>query len=308
MSKEPIKQEEEVVEQQEVVVNDDAVDEAAFASGFSGKEEENKEEVKDENKEEVEAKTEEVVEEKVEEPKYVQLTQADFETLKAGAAKASELEGKVNEQFRKAFGTMGSLKQAIDKISNTKGDIDMAALEDMEKAFPELGEQMRRILVKQGKIENEPGESPKQEGMSPESLETLFKQREEKKISEEIAEEHPDWVNTVGAFGTQTPFRVWLSKQGEAYETKINRTRSPRLVIEALDKFEADRVKAPPAPSKEGVNKGTQRQAAPPSQRTPNPQARRDLLREGVNPRGSGVTPPRPKSELDHFTDGFTQR
>lgn len=313
MSKEPTKIEEEEKGDETVVdtAATAAEEEAAFASGFKGADspsDEKKDEIKEPPTEESDKKDEEVKEPppvvEVKKPTYVQITAEELEELRAGAKKVAEIEGKVTEQFRKAFGTMGTLKQAIDKVSNDRGEINKEALAKLEVDFPELGAQIRDVLVRQGKVE----EKIEQSRDASVDLEKLLKKSKDEDIEAEIAEEHPDWKQVIGPWGVKTEFRTWLASKGESYENKVNSTRSPRTLIAALDSFKADRAKkpAPPAKDEKGANGTTSAKGSPQVQRPASGgQPRRDLLRASVQPRGTGATPPRPKSELDHFSDGF---
>lgn len=52
----------------------------------------------------------------------------------------------------------------------------------------------------------------------------------------------PEWPDIVGAPGTRTPWRQWLSEQPEDYQLLVNEARSPQVVVEAITKFHRTRA------------------------------------------------------------------
>lgn len=50
---------------------------------------------------------------------------------------------------------------------------------------------------------------------------------------------YPSWREIVGEFGSRAPFRLWLEGQDQAYQDTINSTRSPGVILDAINAFMA---------------------------------------------------------------------
>lgn len=244
---------------------------------------------------------------KVETEEYVKLTPKQYQELLAMGERAIRLETRVNDQFAKAFGSIGGMQAAINKITKG-GEVDQKALADLKAEFPELGGHIERIVAKKVEEVRDTGPKP----LSSEDLEKVYQARRDKEKMDEIEEEHPKWRDTVGRFNDYTnPFRKWARSQGAEFEARLNASQSPRFIISALDKFKADQAKAQAeSTNKNGAGNGastTNRSPSAPN-RQPNAQARRDRVASAVTPRGVAPTQSKPKSEADSFAEGFNTR
>jgi hypothetical protein len=71
---------------------------------------------------------------------------------------------------------------------------------------------------------------------------------------EALTKVYPNWRDIVGAVASKdladpkNEFRVWLGKQPKAYQTLISDTNTASVLIAAIDKFQADKVKAAVSP------------------------------------------------------------
>ena len=229
-------------------------------------------------------------------PEYIQITKADWENLKASAAKTEKFEG----QFSKVFGTMGELQQIVKALQSAtpKGmsiDIPADAFAEMDAEFPELAAQLRKGLEKTLKTVRGTGTASK--GDEKPDSEALHKLIEDAagKLAErrEVAmldEEYPDWRVTVGQFGDKdNPYRKWLAAQGAVYEGRINNAKHAAPIIRSIERFEASKAALTNKPK--------------PQVPKPNPQAQR--IRDAVQPKGDGGQPKPANTADDDFRSGF---
>lgn len=233
---------------------------------------------------------------KVEAPKYVQLTQEQFDNLQSAAGKVTEVE----KQISKLFGTTGDMQQIVKKLQaeTPKGmtiDLPADVVSEMEQDFPELAGHFRKSLEKALKgVRGTGAAEAGSAGLDPTAVQNLVREAAIKHEIEALEDAHQDWrtiVGVVDAEGKHDPnneFRQWLGKQPVEYQTKINATNSAAVVSRAIDKFLAS--KANPA-----VQTG----------QTPQIAARRDRLKAAIQPRGDGGQPAPAKSADDDFAEGF---
>jgi hypothetical protein len=278
-------------------ISADAQEDADFASGFSTE----TPPVKTETPEpKTEATPEPKVEAKVEAeaapkaPKYVQLTQEQFDRLEAAAAKTATIE----TQMSKAFGTLGDMQQVVKKLQSATPagasiEIPKDAFADMEKDFPELAAHMRAGLEKslKGMRGTAPADSP---SADPEAVQKTVTEVLLKNEQATLDGDHPTWREIVGAVDKdgkpdpRHPFRAWLMTQTNEYQTRINSTSSPATINRAIDRFIAAKAALPKTP-------------------TPAPKvaARTDRIRDAITPRGDGGQPA-PVTK-DDFAEGFRE-
>lgn len=308
--------------------NDDTQTQKDFLSGFEGPDaapataEAPKEttETKPDSKPEAKAeapppKKTEAKAEKPKAPEYVQITKEQFDRFEAAAVKTAEYQ----KQFDKAFGSIGKMQQVMNQLqgATAKGEpikLTRAIVAKLEKDFPELADGQFDALEQLVKLINQSGgrgtgdepvtEKPKEE--APKSDAKTDGEPDPKKIAqaaEILADFYPDWKKIVGAVGKDeqpdpnNPFRKWLSTRSQAYQDLINTTSDPHEIRLSIDRFKAYEAEQKAAQPKKPEEKAPK----------PNPQteARREQLREAVNPRGSGTEPTRQKSAEDYLKEGF---
>lgn len=229
-------------------------------------------------------------------PETVSLTKDDFARLDAAAMKTVSLE----QQLSKAFGTMGNLKQAIDKLqaSTPSGqEINPLKFAKVREQFPEIADLLEGDFEEA--VKSLRGTGPSTD--APQTFDaaaivaTALQEAAVKREIEALEDAYPDWREIVGAvsdgqFDPKHPFRSWLETQPEAYRQKVNTTNNAAIIERAIDKFKA-------------ATKATENKT--PAQSAPRDTARRDRIRASTQPKGDGGTPPAPKTEQDHFREGF---
>lgn len=228
-------------------------------------------------------------------PKYVQVTQEEWDSLKATAGKTAAIE----QQLSKVFGTMGNMQQVVTKLqaSTPAGmtvELPKDVVSELEKDFPELAPHMRSALEKALKGIRGTGtqaETPEQT----DRWRQMIQEASVKYQMEALEEDHSNWreiVGTVDAEGKHDPnndFRKWLATQTAEYQAKVNNANSAAVVSKAIERFLA--AKAAPAPKAQ----------------TPAPKivARQAAIRAAVQPRGDGGQPASSTTVADAFNEGF---
>lgn len=296
-----------------VVVDDDKQANLAFAEGFD--EESPAEEVlaKTEVAPKVEAKQEPKIEPKVEAkapveeksavpaPKFVQITQEQFDSLLASAKKTEGIEA----QLSKVFGTVGNMKQVVDRLqaatpAGMSIEIPKDAFAEMEKDFPELAKHTRDGLEKV--LKNIKGTGPATGAtIDPEAVQKVvnaaYARAETQRQVNALDRAHPTWREIVGAVDghdkhdPNNPFRKWLAKQPAEYQHKINSTDFADDITDAINKFLAA-TKAPVQPAPKTA---------------PKIAARKDRIQAAMQPKGDGGQPAPRNSADDDFKSGFQE-
>lgn len=291
-----------------VVVDDDKQANLAFAEGFDGESPaekpatpavEPKVEAKPEPKVEpkIEAKAPVEVKPAAPAPKYVQLTQEQFDSLQAAAAKTAGIEA----QLSKVFGTVGNMKQVVDRLqaatpAGMSIEIPRDAFAEMEKDFPELAKHTRDGLEKVLKNIKGTGQATAA-APDPEAVNRLVRDATIGYELEALTDAHPTWREIVGVVDkdgkhdTNNVFRKWLAKQPVEYQHKINTTNSATIIAKSIDKF----LTATAAP------------VQPTPKPAPKIAARVDRIRAAIQPRGDGGQPASSKTADDDFKSGFQQ-
>ena len=77
-------------------------------------------------------------------PEFVQLTKAEYEQFRAGLSSVDEIKAATQSQFNKAFGTIGGLKQAIDRMTQS-GAVELSA-EDFAEIEADYGSDLANKL------------------------------------------------------------------------------------------------------------------------------------------------------------------
>jgi hypothetical protein len=233
------------------------------------------------------------------EPKYVRLTEDQFATLNAAAAKTASFEG----QLSKAFGTIGNMQKVLTGLQSAtprggKIEIPKDAFAGMERDFPELAEHTRAAL--EATLRGLTGTGPAGAEIDPELMKRLVTEhatqaRTDAEI-EALEDEFPDWRKIVGQVDISkqqpdaaNPFRKWLATKDAAYQARLNSTNSAAVISRAIRTFQAE-AKAPAAA-------------------TPTPSLKAQLqaarIRGAVQPRGDGgQAAPAPTGDAE-FEAGF---
>lgn len=219
-------------------------------------------------------------------PKFAKMTQQEFDDLKAAAGKTASFE----QQLSKAFGSIGHLKQVIEKLQagTPSGEGITVTADDfaeLEAEFPELSASHRKGLERVlQKLRGTGATQP-----DPEATRKLVDEAAKAQALEALEDAYPDWRETVGPFGSDNPFRKWLAGQTPEYQKKLNETNNALIISRALDQFQASLTpKAETSP-----------------ETTPKAAARKDRIQGAIQPRGDGGAPPPAKTADDEFAEGF---
>lgn len=228
-------------------------------------------------------------------PKYVQITQEQFDGLQAAASKTVTME----TQFSKVFGTLGNMQQVVNKLQaeTPRGmtvELPADVVSEMEKDFPELAAHFRSGLEKalKGIRGTGPASASASPAADPEAVQKLVSTIALRHEVEALEDDHPTWreiVGTVDNEGRHDPnneFRKWLATQPAAYQQKINAANSARVIGNAIDKYLASKAAPAPKPA-------------------PKIAARTDRIRAAIPPRGDGGHQAPANSADDDFRAGF---
>lgn len=226
-------------------------------------------------------------------PKYVQLTQEQFDSLQSAATKTTAIEA----QLSKVFGTVGDMQQIVKKLQagtpvGQTIEIPKDAFAELEQDFPELATKLRNGLEKT--IKSVRGTGTGTEEAPGAALKELAQKAYLAGEVEALEDAHPTWREIVGAVDgydkhdPKNPFRAWLAKQDTAYQHRVNNTNSARVIARAIDRFQAATKPVPKAQIP-----------------APKVAARTDRIRAAIQPRGDGGQPNPSKHADDDFHEGF---
>jgi hypothetical protein len=233
------------------------------------------------------------------EPKYIRITEDQFATLNAAAAKTATFEA----QLSKAFGTIGNMQKVVNGLQGAtprglKVEIPKDAFAGMAKDFPELAEHTRAGL--EATLRGITGTAPATADIDPDLMQQLVNKHVVQLETEALEDAFPDWRSIVGAVDVSkqekpdpnNPFRKWLGAKPAAYQAKVNGTHSAAVLSRAIQAFQAD-TKAP--------------NATPPAASLRD-QMRTARIQAAVKPRGDGGQAPPSRTDDDDFEAGFASR
>lgn len=218
------------------------------------------------------------------EPRYVQITEDEWNTLRTKVTAIDEIKAENKRQFDAAFGRLGGMQDVLKRLQSGAEagqpvEITEDDVADIAKEYPELGALHLKTLQKVAAKLRGTG-SPINSDQIGEMVKTTvsaerdnWKQSLREELRRELAEEaltdaHEDWKTV-----RETPeFKQWLEAMPEAERTKFLASMSPTYVAKQLTAFKESLVKkaAPPAPSPKS------------------PDTRQRRIEAAVNPRGVG--------------------
>jgi len=225
----------------------------------------------------------------VEAPKFVQMTQEQFDAFQAAAGKTATME----TQMSKVFGTLGDVQQHVrrlqsEPLKSIAVELPADVVSEMEADFPELAGHFRKGLEKALKgITGTATTSAAAPIVDPEATRKIAREIAVRHEEEALEDAHPTWRAIVGVPGSENTneFRQWLGKQDVAYQNKINQTNSSLVIGRAIDKFLAKKVE--------------------PNRPAPKVAAQTDRIRAAIQPRGDGGQPAPANNADDDFRAGF---
>lgn len=268
--------------------DDDAQEQAEFGAAFAGTEPPKPKDKTPEQQTETPPAKVEIIE-----PKYVQISETEWNEVRAAAAKTASYD----KQFATMFGTLGGVKSSVDALkAQPRGEtiaISNAAFDKLKEQFPEIADLTREAVQNALAGVHVKGAPELDESKISQVAAKLVSDRE----MEDLIETYPDWVSRVGAakpgeHDPAHPFRAWLATKEAAYQERVTTTESGAVLKRAIDRFQREtRVTAKPKPT-------------PP----PRDEARREQLRAAVQPKGDGAPATSSKSDNDDFVAGFNPR
>lgn len=238
---------------------------------------------------------------KPEPPKFVQISENDWNEVRAAAAKTASYDA----QLSKAFGTIGNLQKLVTGLQSAtpagrKVEIPKGAFDKMARDFPELAELNREALENAlaGMTGTAPGVvDPEAEDAR---LEAKLAAREAKRELKVLDEEYPDWRTIVGAVNVRenqqpdpnNPYRKWLATKPPAYQERLNNSESAAVITNSIRLFQSETKAAgkPAVPAR------------------PRDEARAARIAGAIQPRGDNGGAAAGPSEDDEFEAGFRGR
>lgn len=220
-------------------------------------------------------------------PKFVQITEQDYQKLMSGATAIDEIKAAQEKQFGTAFGKIGGIERIINQLQSTSGGNIQVTAEDFEELvseYPELAELQIKGLNKalskmQGggnSITQEQIETLMQQRLDP-ALSALESKVETKLESRRVARTHPDWVDVCKS----PEFTAWINTKPNAAE--IVSSNDSDTVIKTINEFKA--LKKP----------------------KPQTQTRQNRFADAVTPKGTGGYE-ESNTDDDDFNAGFNSR
>jgi hypothetical protein len=231
------------------------------------------------------------------EPKYVQLTEEQLAQIMATVDQTANLKKGLDS----VAGTVGNVRKALDQVrSQTPAGASVEITDDdfaeLKADFPELAGHTRAALERIVKRMNLTGTGePATSTFDPEAVRKTASEIVHAQGLDDLNDLHPGWQDIVGKPDDDNDYRKWLATQPEKYQELIRSTYSATITSRSIDRFKAAQAAAQAKPA-----------AARPQTPASPDAARRDRLREAVQPRGQG-TPPAPSQPTpqDNFNAGF---
>lgn len=211
-------------------------------------------------------------------PETVSLTKDEWESTRAQLNELAEFRKQAAKQIDGIAGKYGEVNRTLMNLPKS-GSFNPDALARIKSEFPELGEMLEQL----GTVPASNVPAISQEEIDRRISETVA-QREERLRTElrheQLADAHGDWQQVVAS----NEFEQWRLSQPAAYAEELLKSKSVRVVSEAITKFKASKESpAKPAPA-------------------PKSKAR---LEAAITPQGSPSRGAPTKSESDYFKEGF---
>jgi Arc/MetJ-type ribon-helix-helix transcriptional regulator len=201
-------------------------------------------------------------------PKYAQITEDEYLSLKATAAKIPEIEARFQQQQDKAFGKIGGLERLIQESRASGGGLAKEDVDQFRGDFPELASVLDKMV------------GAKQSFNADEVVKPAITELERKWEMRAVKRAHPDWQEV----SQSQDFRAWAAAKPPEFQQQLAVSWDSDFLADTLTEFKQAR-KAPAAP--------------PP----PKGSSRKDVLASAIQPRGSVAH--QGGNDEDEFTAGF---
>lgn len=222
------------------------------------------------------------------EPEYAQITKTQLQELLSQAASVGEMKTAHQQSLDKAFGQLGGLKQAIDRLQTGGRTVEVTEedVADLRAEFPEIADLTLKALQKViGKVQAPGGgEQPDVERMVNERVGATRQELIDSRLDEIV---DGDWKAEVAA----PQFNEWVNTQADDVKALVL-SPSLRDAARMLKLYRASKTAA----------------AAPaPAPTAPAVTTRQRQLEAAVNPRSSRAVAAT-RTEEDEFDAGFKGR
>lgn len=228
-------------------------------------------------------------------PEFIQITQAQWDAIKASAARTEGMDKRIKDTV---LGTVGDLEQRIIKKlqaatpAGSVVELPADVVSELETDFPELAPRIKKTLEKALKGLRGTGESTAPD------WETVVKAAAIAYQKEALEDQYPNWREIVGPvtdgkFDPKNEYRIWLATQPADYQHKVNNTNSAQVISRSIDRFTDAK--------KEAAKKVEAKPATP----APKAAARHNVIRGAVQPKGDGGQPSPTNTAEDELESGF---
>ena len=239
-------------------------------------------------------------------PKYVQITQEQFDALQAAAAKTATFDQRIKDTVG---GHVGELEQRIIRklqaATQAGAPVELPAdvVAELDKEFPEIAKGVRQAIERalKGIRGTAPNAAAADKAADPDaifrSIEEKLEARRNSIELEDLVDDHPKWrdivgiVDAEGRYDPNNKFRQWLSTQSPEYQKTINETQRPSKILRAINRFQASQK---PAPKQQ-------------QQPAPKVVVSNQRFRGAIQPKGDGGAVTRTKPTEDDFDQGFRE-
>lgn len=226
------------------------------------------------------------------EPKYVQITEEEWNQVRQSAGAVEALRRDHEQRFDKAFGTVGGLKQIVDGLAK-RGVVELSE-DDFTELKEEYGEDIAKSIVAGMKRGYQRAAPPAEETRQPAAIQPAQADDIVRKTQSDLIDSRLDEV-VDGDWHAEvrTPaFQEWMGKQADDVKSLAAST-SVRDAARLLRLWVGTKTAAAPASAP----------AAAPQAPAKAP-ARQRVMAAAVNPRGAGARAPA-SPERDPFDEGF---
>ena len=234
-------------------------------------------------------------------PKYVQITEEQYQNLLTQVNQIPEIKANMDKGLSTAFGKIGGTERTLNELRNvinSTGELNLSDEEIEALEFPEVARDLIPVLKKlRG------GGSGKVDPAEYEAIAEKVADRREVKLNLQILDGmHKGWKEIIGVpvndVVPKTAYRDWLATQSEDYQNRINFSKDAFEIGDSITTFNDAQAKA-----KADADAATKAATAA-AEAAAN--TRRGRLRGAVTPKGTGEHAPGSTGD-DEFDAGVRE-
>lgn len=199
--------------------------------------------------------------------KFAQIPEDEYLSLKASAAKITEIEARTQQQLDKAFGKIGGVERLVQESRTSSGGLTKEDVDQFRGDFPELAGVLDKMVG--------PTRSNTDE------VKPALAELEKKFETRLVTRAHRDWQE----IAKSDDFKAWTATKPDGFRQHLATSWDADFLIDTLTEFKETR-KAPAAPA---PAKGS---------------TRKDVLASAIQPRGN-VGHQQGANDDDEFMAGF---